>query len=383
MIQRTRSSQPLREHATRSWRFWVLCTLVSLPLSKTTHAQEHSAAPTNTESQEAAAESPSDEPARPSSTQTADDLATPSPSDDRDGEDGDTEEPPTHLPHVFFDNRLNPIDYLGRELELVGEDEEMLAPKSNDVLLREAADGNYTLRRRYALVTHRTTKISHQNRLHELDDEVRQTLDVSIQFHQDSTQSEQLRVIVRHADPAYPNASSPLNVRVPSSGLALDCVQREFEVRCVRADTRAPIAWPQWATLDMSDWFSRRPLAPGDRWRRTLSNPEILGWSDGANGRMHSALQITESGPASGEHTTHIQGTLEGKGELKVYHRMESMPIEGQVDIEFDHGANMVRHLVWQWDGTLTSDGLLGGHRYQWERRAATILRVNTTRAED
>lgn len=365
-------------------RLWALCLLVGLPLSKPTHAQDPGALPPPAEQQDSASD-PSDASQSAHETDTPQDTAVSSPDPNHavSKDSAQEEVPPTHLPHIFFDNRLNPIDYLGQQLELDEAQEATIRSGKSDLLLRETTDGEHTLRRRYALVSHRHTTISHRNRRHELDDEVRQTLDIQMSFSHATPTKERLRVVVRHADPSYPDPAAPLQVRVPSSGLALDCLQRDFEIQCVRADTGAPIAWPQWATLDMSDWFSRRPLASGDRWRRTFADPRVVGWSDGASGRMHSALQITESGPASGEDTTHIQGTLDGKGELKVYHRMESMPVEGQVDIEFDHGAGMVRHLVWQWDGSLSSEGLLAGHRYQWTRTAATILRVNTTRTDD
>lgn len=286
---------------------------------------------------------------------------------------------PIQLPHIFFDNRLNPIDYLGREIDLESGGPGQIADLTREnVILREDLESPREIRRRYALVTHRTTKISYRNRVHELDDELRQSIDIAIIGPTEDRSSDTLRIVVRHMEPAYGEAAAPLNVAIPRDGLILDCIQREFQVSCHRVGSTTPVLWPQWATLDMSDWFSRRALTPESRWRRTLPHPEVLGWRDGISGRMHGALQILESGPSSGEDSTHVQGAIEGKVDLRVYHRMETMPVEGQMDVEFDHNEKLVRRLVWQWDGNLLSDGLLNGHRYKWERRTAAILRVRT-----
>lgn len=291
---------------------------------------------------------------------------------------------PVQLPHVFFDNRMNPIDYLGREIDFEGEEATDLGSLNHGaIILREDFDAPRDVRRRYVLVTHRNTKISHRNRVHELDDELRQTLDVTLRAPEENQSPDVMRILVRHMEPRHvPGAESldaPLSVPIPDDGLALVCRQREFQVTCHDERNNAMVSWPQWATLDMSDWFSRRALTPDSRWRRTLPTPETIGWRDGVGGRAQSALHVSESGPASGENTTHVQGSLDGKGELRVHHRTETMQMEGQIDLEFDHADALVRRLIWQWDGAALSDGFLNGHRYKWERQTSAILRVTSS----
>lgn len=291
-------------------------------------------------------------------------------------EDG---EAPVRVPGIFFDNSLNPIDFLGRELDVDDESSELLASMRGKDVLRESHDPAHTVRRVYTLNTHRVTHITHKDRHHDLDDELRQRLEVSIRYGQSDSDKERIDVTVHSADPSANHPSAPLSVRVPSAGLELHCWQRDFQIRCQRAKDQKEVRWPQWATLDMSDWFSRRPVRVGTRWRRNFTDAETAGWLDGRSGRLQASLELSESGPDAGEESSYIRGALSGDGELNVYHRVETMPIDGQIDMEFDHREGVVRHLTWQWDGELSSDGLLQGHTYKWARETSSTLRVRST----
>lgn len=308
--------------------------------------------------------------------------------EDEDVDDGAQERVvPVRVPGIFFDNSLNPTDYLGRELNVEEDAPDLLASiQTQRDILRETHDADQIIRRTFTLNTHRETKLQHRGRRHNLDDELRQRLDVSFRYQQDPEDADRIDVTVHHAEPSASQPGAPLDVRVPSAGLELHCWQRDFQVRCQRAKDARDVAWPQWATLDMSDWFSRRPVRAGTRWRRSFSHAETAGWTDGRTGRIQASLELSESGPEAGEENSYIRGALSGDGDLNVYHRVETMPIDGQIDMEFDHRAGIVRHLTWQWDGEATTDGLLQGHRYHWTRETSSTLRVRSsakTAAED
>lgn len=282
-------------------------------------------------------------------------------------------QPPLSLPRIFFSQQLNPLNYLDNTTE----------EKAQGTPLKEAHDDTRTIRRRYALFTQRSTHVEHKQRSHELDDELHSTLEVLIQFRQDETDASRIDVTVVHAAPHVSRPASPLDIRVPSSGLDLHCWQQNFEVQCMHAATRKPIDWPQWATLDMNDWLPQRRVVPGARWRRNLPDPRVVGWlgDDSHQGHIRASLETMESGDTTVNDTSriHVQGVIHGDGELKVYHRRESFPINGELDIQFDTEQSLLHRFAVKWDGGVHVEGLLSADKYRWTRQTHTTLRVTSS----
>lgn len=282
-------------------------------------------------------------------------------------------EPPIRLPRIFFSQQLNPLNYLDHATE----DQQQGTP------LKEAHDSRRVIRRRYALFTQRSTQIEHKQRSHELDDELHSTLEVLIQFGQDETDDSRIDVKVVHAAPHVSRPASPLDVRVPSRGLDLHCWQQHFEVQCIAPKTQKPVDWPQWATLDLNDWLPQRRVVPGARWRRNLPDPRVVGWlgDDSHQGHIRASLETTENGDIDGPDTSRIrvQGVLNGDGELKVYHRRESFPINGELDIQFDTETSLLHRFALKWDGGVHVEGLLSADKYRWTRQTHTTLRVTSS----
>lgn len=281
--------------------------------------------------------------------------------------------PPVGLPRIFFNQRFNPLDY--------GAGQESQQPQGN--MLQERHERAHTIRRRYTLFTQRNTKIQHKHRSHELDDELHSTLEVLIQFRQADEDIDRIDVTVLRAEPHVSKPASPLPIRVPSRGLRLHCWQRNFEVQCIHATSAKPVAWPQWATLDMNDWLPRRRVLPGARWRINLPDPRVVGWlgDDSPQGHIRASLEIIENGTSNqdDESRIQVQGVVSGDGELKVYHRRESFPINGELEIQFDNTQSLLHRFALKWDGSVNVEGLLSADKYRWTRQTHTTLRVTSS----
>lgn len=379
-------------------RIVALCllALIALPHATTAQAQQPTAPerPDATKNEDALGDAPAPnnppnvpEPQNVTRDTNADDeksaeTSTPSVTEaeheaHREADNDADAQPPIRLPRIFFNHPLNSSDY--------GDPSESEAPPG--LTVQERHDETRTIRRRYALFTQRNTKIQFKKRSHELDDELHSTLEVLIRFRQDDQDTDRMDVTVLRAEPHVSQPASPLSIRVPSRGLNLHCWQRTFEVQCIHATTGHPVAWPQWATLDLNDWLPRGRIPPNARWQRSLSDPRVVGWlgDNSHQGHIRASMEITENGGSTSADAARleVQGVIGGDGELKVYHRRESFPINGELDMQFDHTQSLLNRFALKWDGGVNVEGLLSADKYRWARQTHTTLRVTSSLVED
>lgn len=245
--------------------------------------------------------------------------------------------------------------------------------------LYENLSAEQGIRRHYTRVTTRDTSIRRRQRTHELQDRVREDLDVELRFGQSLEDPSRMDVRVFSSTHSSPQRSGPLKHPIPEGGLALHCWQVDFDSLCREVGTQKEVEWPQWAILDFSPWMTGSPIHVGTRWRRVIPDIPSGGWTEGHNAQTRAVFEVlrTNSQPDDGD--TLVEAVLETEGELIVYGEPKRFPVVGKLEFEFDHATKLIDRFLINWKGDLQIEGTLAGEAYRWERRSQVRLLITSS----
>ena len=166
---------------------------------------------------------------------------------------------------------------------------------------------------------------------------------------------------------------------LPPARARLFCEQSPIgAVACVDATSGQPVAWPDWAPLDLNPWMSSAGLQPNYRWRRSIDNAGLLGWHDTNSQTARMVLAVSNPVVDSDEQTA-IAGTVTASAHLTVLATDLPYDISGTVTATFDQREALLDRVVIDLASHVEHQASSVNVPFRWERQMATRMTIETS----
>lgn len=235
--------------------------------------------------------------------------------------------------------------------------------------------------RTVTLRTERDTSVERSGRQMQASDRLRTTLDFTYVVLAATANRAPREVLIDVRDVQHiVNGELQQDARLPNAGQRLRCeADRDAILSCVHRDSGEDVAWPRWAPLDYNRWMAPNVMRPGARWQRSSSRATGLGFEAEHLDEATLQFEVLSIDPIS--EPSFIQLNVEADGNLRwdVLGQTRNVELSGTGSVLYQQDLQLMTRLEFGWQAELQTDGVYNGASFDWARREAVRIRVQTS----
>lgn len=235
--------------------------------------------------------------------------------------------------------------------------------------------------RTVTLRTERDTTVERSGRQMQASDRLRTTLDFTYVVLADAANTAPREVLIDVRDVQNViNGEIQQDARLPAAGQRLRCeADRDAILSCIQRDSGEEVSWPRWAPLDYNRWMAPNVMRPGARWQRSSSRATGLGFEAEHLDEATLQFEVLSIDPVS--EPSFIQLGLEADGNLRwdVLGQTRNVELSGTGSVLYQQDLQLMTRLEFGWQAELQTDGIYNGSAFDWSRREAVRIRVQTS----